>query len=105
MFLNDGKCTFKTQSVDFLGHHLEPNGITPLDKYVKSIRDFRVPKTIEELQSFLGLLNYINKWIPNLATKSEPLKELLRNRQGKNANIEKFWLRDGRKLVVPTRFL
>lgn len=97
VLLNEAKCIFKTQSVDFLGHHLEPNGITPLNKYVKSIMDFRVPKTIEELQSFLGLLNYINKWIPNLATRSEPLKELLRMKLGKNANIEKFWLIEQRK--------
>lgn len=94
VLLNEGKCIFKTQSVDFLGHHLEPNGITPLDKYVKSIMDFRLPKTLEELQSFLGLLNYINKWIPNLATTSEPLKELLRKKLGKNVNIEKFWLKE-----------
>lgn len=94
VLLNESKCIFKTQSVDFLGHHLEPKGVTPLEKYVKSIKEFRVPRTIEELQSFLGLLNYINKWIPNLATVSEPLKELLRKKLGKNANIEQFWLKE-----------
>lgn len=46
---------------------------------------------MEELQSFLGLVNYINKWLPNLSTMTEPLKKLLRNKSGKKANIEDLW--------------
>ncbi|CAK1594433.1 unnamed protein product [Parnassius mnemosyne] len=91
VLLNKDKCLYKVQKVKFLGHELTPEGVTPLPKYIKSIQEFRVPNTIEELQSFLGLVNYINKWIPKLATINEPLRELLRIKLGKKANIEKYW--------------
>lgn len=91
VLLNDNKCLYKVRQVNFLGHELTPEGTRPLRKYIESVAKFRVPKTIEELQSFLGLINYINKWIPNMATVTEPLKQLLRKKFGKNANIEDFW--------------
>ncbi|KAJ0176070.1 hypothetical protein K1T71_008244 [Dendrolimus kikuchii] len=89
--LNKQKCIFKVKKVNFLGHELSSDGIKPLPKYIESIANFRVPATIEELQSFLGLVNYVNKWLPNLATKTEPLKELLRNKLGKKTFIKPFW--------------
>ncbi|XP_011858920.1 PREDICTED: uncharacterized protein K02A2.6-like [Vollenhovia emeryi] len=91
VLLNQAKCVYKTRKINFLGHELTPGGIKPLDKYVRSITEFRTPKTVDELQSFLGLPNYINKWIPNLATLTEPLKELLRKKIKKNASIEEYW--------------
>lgn len=91
VLLNDEKCIYKVQTIHFLGHELKPDGVKPLPKYMKSIKEFRVPKTIEELQSFLGLVNYINKWIPNLATTTEPLKQILRHKLGKKANIGELW--------------
>ncbi|XP_049880106.1 uncharacterized protein K02A2.6-like [Pectinophora gossypiella] len=91
VLLNEEKCIYKVKKVNFLGHELTPEGVKPLSKYIESISKFRKPKTIEELQSFLGLVNYINKWIPNLATTTEPLKELLRMKLGKKASIERYW--------------
>lgn len=91
VLLNEDKCTYKVTEVNFLGHVLTPVGVKPLPKYINSIQEFRVPKTIEELQSLLGLANYINKWMPKLATITEPLKKLLREKLGKKARIEKYW--------------
>lgn len=91
VLLNKDKCIFKVQKIHFLGHELTVGGVKPLTKYIDSITNFRVPSTVEELQSFLGLVNYVNKWIPNLATKTEPLKEMLRMKLGKNADIKTFW--------------
>lgn len=91
VLLNTEKCLYKVQKVNFLGHELTPEGVRPLNKYIDSVAKFRAPKTVEELQSFLGLINYINKWIPNLATTTEPLKALLRQKFGKHANIEEVW--------------
>lgn len=94
VLLNNEKCIYKAQTIQFLGHELKPEGVKPLPKYMNSITEFRMPKTIEELQSFLGLVNYINKWIPNLATITEPLKQILRQKLGKKANIEDHWKKD-----------
>ncbi|KAK9732007.1 RNase H-like domain found in reverse transcriptase [Popillia japonica] len=43
-------------------------GIKPLGKYVEVIRSSLKPVTVEKVQSFLGLINSVGKWIPNLAT-------------------------------------
>ncbi|CAH2105722.1 unnamed protein product [Euphydryas editha] len=91
VLLNNDKCLYKVKQVSFLGHELTSEGVRPLNKYIASVTHFRIPKTVEELQSFLGLVNYINKWIPNMATMTEPLKQLLRQKFGKNTNIEQFW--------------
>ncbi|XP_049886411.1 uncharacterized protein LOC126380872 [Pectinophora gossypiella] len=77
ILLNRNKCVFNVKTIQFLGHELSASGIKPLDKYVKVVEDFREPTTIEEVQSFLGLINYVNKWIPDMSTKSEPIRRLL----------------------------
>lgn len=70
VLLNKDKCAFNAQTIQFLGHELSPTGIKPLDKYIKAIELFRPPETVEEIQSFLGLINFVGKWIPNLSTHS-----------------------------------
>lgn len=94
VLLNENKCIRKVHEVNFLGHELKPEGVKPLKKYVDSIDHFGIPKTIEELQSFLGLVNYVNKWVPNLATRTEPLKQLLRRKIGRNTSIEEHWRKE-----------
>lgn len=91
VLLNENKCIFKAKTIQFLGHELSSSGIKPLDKYIKAIETFRAPETIEEIQSFLGLVNFVGKWIPNLATLTEPIRKLLRQKLSKNANITEFW--------------
>lgn len=91
ILLNEEKCFFNTKEVKFLGHKLSEKGIKPLESYVKVIQKFRNPRTLEELQSFLGLVNYVNKWIPNMASLTEPLREILRQKLRKNSSIENFW--------------
>lgn len=89
--LNDEKCVYGVKQIEFLGHQLSCEGVKPLDKYIKTIDSFRVPSVIEEVQSFLGLVNYVGKWIPNLATWTEPLRELLRLKLNKGTNITSHW--------------
>lgn len=89
--LNDKKCIFGIKNVTFLGHQLSADGVKPLDKYVKVIDSFRRPDTIEEIQSLLGLVNFVGKWIPNLATITDPIRKLLRLKLGKNSNIAPYW--------------
>ncbi|XP_053601232.1 uncharacterized protein K02A2.6-like isoform X1 [Plodia interpunctella] len=91
VLLNENKCIFKTQKIEFLGHELSANGVKPLKKYLTAIQSSREPNTTAEIQSFLGLVNFVGKWIPNLATLTEPLRALLRLGLGKNANIERHW--------------
>lgn len=78
VMLNDNKCVFGAVSITFLGHNLSSDGIKPANDKMESIRQFRDPSTAEETRSFLGLVNYVGKFIPNLATLTEPLRRLIK---------------------------
>lgn len=77
--LNRAKCVFKVPIVEFLGHTLSADGIRPSIDKLDAIKRFREPKTMEEVRSFLGLVNYIAKFLPDLATTTAPLRSLTKN--------------------------
>lgn len=91
VLLNKQKCIYNAKSIEFLGHILSPNGIRPLNKYVDAIKSFREPKTVSEVQSFLGLVNYISKWIPDLVTLTDPIRKILKHKLQKHADITNIW--------------
>lgn len=62
------------KELEFLGHKLSVNGITPTDDKVAAVKNFREPKNAEETRSSLGLVNFVGKFIPDLATITEPLR-------------------------------
>ena len=72
------KCRFLQSSVIFLGHLINADGIHPTDEKLKAIVQAPSPENVQELRSFLGLINYYGKFIPNAATVLAPLNELLR---------------------------
>lgn len=76
--LNDDKCIFGVKELEFLGHKLSADGITPTDSKIEAIKNFRKPSSMAEVRSFLGLVNFVGKFIPNLATTTEPLRLLTR---------------------------
>lgn len=78
ILLNIHKCKFKQSEISFLGHELSSEGVAPAKDKVKSIQQFRAPQSKEELRSFLGLVTYVSRFIPNLATVNYPLRELLK---------------------------
>ena len=75
--LND-KCEFSKSSVRFLGHIINGSGITVDPSKVEAIKKFPQPQNITELQRFLGMVNQMAKFTPNLATATEPLRALLK---------------------------
>lgn len=79
--LNESKCIYSKNGLKFLGHNLSANGITPDVDKLESIRNFREPRTGEEVRSFLGLVNYVGKFIPDLATVTNPLRILTKKDQ------------------------
>lgn len=66
------------KSVTFFGHKLSEFGIEPSPEKVEAVQRFRSPKTKEELRSFLGLVTFVAKYIPDLSTINAPLRELVK---------------------------
>jgi len=72
------KCIFMAPSVAYLGHVIDAKGIHPLPDKVKAIQQAPTPKNVTELKSYLGLLTYYGKFLPNLSSRLSPLYKLLR---------------------------
>ena len=62
------KCEFLQPSVEYLGHKIDSEGLHTLPSMVSAITEAPEPKNVQELRSFLGLLNYYSKFISNLAS-------------------------------------
>ncbi|XP_064469921.1 uncharacterized protein LOC135384658 [Ornithodoros turicata] len=71
------KCLFGVSFMEFLGYHVDSNGIHPADSKVTAIHDAPRPNSKQELQAFLGLLNFYNSFLKDKATVAEPLHRLL----------------------------
>jgi len=75
--INPDKCCFLKSEVEFLGHHLSSSGIRPLGRHVQAVRDHPPPQTVQQLQQFLGLINFYRRFIPAAARLLSPLTDLL----------------------------
>ena len=79
--LKKAKCNFMVQSVEYLGHQLDQEGIRAIPSKVEAIVNAPQPTNIQELRSFLGLINYYGKFIRNLSSILHPLNCLLQANQ------------------------
>ena len=64
--------------LEFIGHLLSAQGIGPTQSKVEAVTDATQPESATEVRSFLGLVNICARFIPDLATVSEPLRKLTR---------------------------
>lgn len=76
--LNQAKCKFKQRQVRFLGHLIDEAGVRADPNKVAGIGNFPQPQNATELKRFLGMVNYLAKFIPELSTVAHPLYELLK---------------------------
>ena len=67
------KCLFGVPKLEFLSYEISQEGIRPSSKKVLAINDFPAPKSLKQLQRFIGMVNYYHRFIPNLARKLSPL--------------------------------
>ena len=67
MKLKKSKCVFMMKSVVYLGHKIHSCGISPVEEKVKAVHQAPDPTNVTELKSYLGLLTYNNRFLPNLA--------------------------------------
>jgi len=63
--------------VEFLGHTIDCKGLHTTSTKVKAVRNAPTPKNKHELRSFLGVVHYYGKFIPQLSTLLHPLNEML----------------------------
>ena len=71
------KCKFMVTSVDYLDYHIDAEGLHPLSDKVQAVEKAPIPSCLTELKSYLGLLTYYVKFLPQLVTHLAPLYKLL----------------------------
>ena len=74
--LKPSKCHFISQSVEYLGHLITPQGISPNPNQVSAIKEFPTPKSLKEVRQFLGLASYYRRFICGFATIAHSLHSL-----------------------------
>ena len=77
--LNQKKCKYRQSSITFLGHRIDANGIFAHEDKIKAIVDMTAPTNVPELRSFMGMVNFMARFIPSLSTIMEPLSRLLKS--------------------------
>ena len=75
--LNQGKCQFTQSEVKFLGQVIDHSGVRPDPDKVMAIQKVRVPSSVSDVRRFLGMVNQMSKFSPNIADTTKPLRELL----------------------------
>jgi len=75
--LNSQKCKFAQTEVQYLGHVLTAQGIQVENAKVQAILEMPTPNSKKDLERFLGMIQYIGRFIPSLSEISAPLRILL----------------------------
>lgn len=76
MVIKFKKCHFLKRRGSFIGHILEGGCVRPSEEKTLAIREFPQPKTVKQVQSFLGLAGYFRKFVHNFSLTAKPLTEL-----------------------------
>ena len=77
LVLNKRKLQFKKEEVSFISHRWNSTGISPDPKKTESILKMQFPPDKETMHSFLGLVNFLNRYTPRLAESCSPLRKLI----------------------------
>ncbi|XP_044744348.1 uncharacterized protein K02A2.6-like [Coccinella septempunctata] len=72
------KCKFFQDSIEYLGYIIDKEGLHTSESKTVAIKNAEAPTNVSELKSFLGMVNYYGRFIPNLSTILHPLYELLK---------------------------
>ncbi len=76
--LNTPKCQFSKTSPRFLGYTVSAQGVHPNEDHLNAMLHAPVPTDAHQLRSFLGLISWYSKFIPNFATVVEPFHACIR---------------------------
>ena len=75
--LNREKCAFRQSSVKFLGHLIGQDEVRADPEKTSAIHDMETPQSVSDLRRFLGMVNQLGKFSPQISELTQPLRELL----------------------------
>lgn len=81
MTVNGAKCQFRIHKLTFFGHDLSREGVSPSEEKIAAIVNGQPTRNASEVRSFVQLVQYSSKFIPNFSQVAESLRKLLRKDQ------------------------
>jgi hypothetical protein len=78
LYAKFSKCEFWLDSVKFLGHTISSEGISVDPCKVQEVMDWKPPKSVHQIRSFLGLAGYYRRFVPDFSRIAKPMTELLK---------------------------
>ena len=76
--LKEVKCNFLKKHIQYLGHIISGEGITPVPEKLESIQKMLPPTNPKEVKQFLGFIGYYRKFVPRFSDLARPLNALTR---------------------------
>jgi len=81
LFLEKVKCDLYSKHMDCLGHLIDDQGLhMDMDKMAR-VREWRTPRNLKDVQRFLGLVQYLAHFMPDVTAYTGPLSAICRNGQ------------------------
>ena len=74
--LNAAKIRWKKNEVQYIGHTTTSRGLKPGDGKVSAIQQMPEPKDKTGVRRFLGMIQYLEKFLPKLADRTHKLRKL-----------------------------
>ncbi|GBN58635.1 Transposon Ty3-G Gag-Pol polyprotein [Araneus ventricosus] len=79
--INISKSVFAVEEIEFLGYLITPQGSRPLPNKVQAIMNYKRPENIQDLRTFLGILNFYRRYLKDAAKNQALLHEYLKDAQ------------------------
>lgn len=95
--VNPEKCQFFKDSVEFCAHVIDKDGIHKTDKKIKAVVNAPIPTNVSEVRTWIAMVEYYHKFLPNLSTVLAPLFQLL------HANHKWEWTKECDRAVEKTK--
>lgn len=90
--LNKNKTIVGESEIPFFGHVLTKFGLKADSEKIRAIKEMKTPTDSKGVQRFVGVINYLSKFLPRLSLELEPIRKLIHDPQfiWTNAHDELF---------------
>ena len=78
LVLSKEKCEWGKESIEFLGHRIDKDGVHITEFRTEKMKNYPTPRNAKEVQRAMGLFNYVRRFIPNFSKIALPIIRLER---------------------------
>ena len=76
LYLKPEKCEFHKDKLNYLGYTISKDHVTIEDSKIEAIQKWPIPRTVQDIRSFLGLGNFYLRFIDKFSLVAQPLHDL-----------------------------